>query len=287
MLLSLLLAVGVAPVQAATKSIVFPTYGTVSGKYLYYGFNKNLYRYNISTGKRALLMERKCNEITKKGTYLYFTNDEYIGSDGTDLGIYRIGTSGMGKKFLDNGCDPVIIGNYIYYIKMRHEVEEYFEKDFVLGVYRMNLDGSGSTCIYESADVELLASSGNNLFILPSCSSSMCYCYNTKTKKITSANIAGYSRNVTNSSNDGGMYGGGYKFTYFGNSIYRNKAGKKAKILTAEGNFDSMFFSNGYVIAKYQGPYNPSGVGGWKADIYIVKKNGTGKKLVEEWPLAN
>lgn len=277
------------PVSAAAQRVVMPAFGTVSGKYLYFALGQDgggaLYKYNLSTGKKALLVNGACRHIMAKGNYLYFSQNMYGGTDATDYMIYRVSKNGKGKKKLADGRYPVVSGNYIYYIAVQKEKQPWTSGKVdgkVLGIYRMKLDGTKKTRIYADSTVTGLAVGSGNLY-LNIRDSSTWKVFNLKTKKVSTTSILSHPMNTScqyvvgyRSVDYCNVTGGGYTYTFSGGKAYRWKGNTKKQLLSVQGTIRKLFYTNDYVIAiaeRNTGTY-------LEVKAYMVNKNGKGKKAV-------
>lgn len=119
------------------------------GKYLYYCTQKGIERFNTKTGKHNLAVSNKYkgentngfSDLNIKGNYIYCTYDLQLGSSDNRIYIYKISKSGKKIK-LDSGYFPIVVGNWIYYIKSKFITENNFTYQKDIGIYKMKLDGS-------------------------------------------------------------------------------------------------------------------------------------------------
>jgi hypothetical protein len=156
----------------AADRVYIPDRAVRSGNNVFWAIGNDgegpLHCYNISTKKDKVLVNAGCKQLSIKGNYLYFTIDSYGGSDGANEAIYRVSTSGSGKKCLAKGHYPVLIGNYIYYIAVQKATRDGVSVNGkAIGIYRMNLDGSGKKCIYKGY-VDKLVGAGSKLIFYQS-----------------------------------------------------------------------------------------------------------------------
>lgn len=288
-------------VSAADK-VTIPDRAVRSGKNVYYAIGNDgagyLYRYNIS-GKKTLIVKKPCKQISIKGSYLYFTVDSYTGTDGQNQYVYRVKTNGNGLKKLASGYSPVQIGNYIYYLATE-KGKNYggwgsLCDQKIKGIYRMKLNGSGKKCIYSVSGSKnnpwtsyLYKLSGNRLLLI--------YYENGKTKAdsftISGKRISRFTLNgnvLSNTDKDKGDAFGltvcsnskNYSYSFSGNCLYRSVNGNKKCVLKlgSSEQIKKIIDLNGYlwIVSHKQG---------MTANVYLVKENGTGKKLLQSFRLA-
>lgn len=127
-LLMVMLFVSVAAPQsfAASKTKKMKTYRTiVKGKYAYCTTYKGIYRVNIKTGKKKLLVKEngalngwKYTNLKLYKGYLYFTEDR---DDNYNHVLYRVKTSGKSRKELGAVKSYAISDGKIYYTMMKDE----------------------------------------------------------------------------------------------------------------------------------------------------------------------
>jgi len=134
-LLIAMLFVSIAAPQsfAASKTKKMKTYTTVvKGKYAYCTTYKGIYRVNIKTGKKKLLVKEnaayngwKYKNLKLYKGYLYFVEDR---ADDGNYVLYRVKTSGKSKKELGAVLSYAISDGKIYYTVMKDDDPENFVK---------------------------------------------------------------------------------------------------------------------------------------------------------------
>lgn len=287
------------PVSAGGGKVYIPDRAARSGKYVYYALGNDgggsIYQYNTSTKKTKKVTGKfKCRELSVKGNYIYMTVDKYTGSDNADMYIYRVKNNGSGLKKLAKGRTPVIIGNYIYYIGLKKEKGDRYDK--TSGIYRMKLDGSGRKLLYryvyknsyggigklcKVSGKLMWKETGGGYYIMPASGGTP----KPYTPDFSAcANTDSYSRiddhyTICNNSS-------GYRFTANGSLLYRQKGTSKSKTILAKFSageeIKKIIDLNEYVFVvteKRDGQF-------YYARAYVLKQNGKGKKMVQKFPVA-
>ena len=230
-------------VTGAQKRIVFPDRAAASSKYIYYALGVDgggdIVRYNPANKKKKTLARGKYHSLTVKGKYIYCGLNKYGGTDETDEYIYKVSTNGKTKKKLADGMDPVVIGQYIYYLAYTKKTAYGKTKadDKCLGIYRMTLNGKGKKRIYGFSDyAHMLGTDGKNLFYHVNARSSwMKYTIGGSTASAVS--ITGLPTNVNFSS----WYGspkvtyGKTVYSFSGSYIYKTVSGSSKKVSKMKG----------------------------------------------------
>lgn len=221
----LFILVLIYPITGRAKTYQEPLLGARKGRYIYYScgyhfYEKGIMKYDIKTKKKKLFFSRKKNGEETNGFYSMSVKDNYLycvwdqgGDDYPIPVICRISLNGAKCEELTYGDNPVIVGNRIFYQKVKKNGDWGY---YATGeTYHMNLDGSnkrkGKTVKINKRSADL---------------------YGTKTSDHTS-NIKGYS----------------YYIGDYGKTLYRKnlKTKKKKKIYAAE-HIDSFYVLNGYMM---------------------------------------
>lgn len=290
LLAAVCLMCGLSVNASAADQLTYPDRAVRSGNNVYYALGNDgvgyIYRYNVSTGKKSLFVKKPCyyNGMFISGKYLYFTVDNYGGSDGRDRYIYRIGLNGKGLKRLASGYSPVVIGNKVYYTGVS-KVKEYrvIHDSALTGIWQMSLTGSNKKCIYKG-NAMLLAKSGENLLV----GWKTHFTISTSGKKIADFQYGSsvfantfwgsrYSRSeaVTVCSNSQG-----YQYSSSGSVLYRTVNGKTTKIRTFKNQTVYKIIDlNGYLWVVTQEGYS-------RANVYIMKANGKSCKKLTTFQMA-
>lgn len=271
-----------------SENLVVPTQCCLSGNNMYFAFGcdggGDLYKYNIKSQKKTLIASGKYRSLSIRGNYIYACYNKYSGSDGTDYYIYKINSSSKAKKKLANGFCPVILGNYIYYIGMQKgKFYGYTVDNKILGVYRMNFDGTGKKRIYSSSKVFRLLAGKNKLYMRIGYQTDTKY-YSPATKKVYTAELFQHSFNTKINTYSYGYYcnivGGGYRYYPYSNGmVYREKNGVAKKILNVNQKIEKLIYTNGYIVIVTES--------GNKAYAYMFKQDGTNKKFLKSWLLVS
>jgi hypothetical protein len=136
--------------------------GLTNSDYAYEISGKKIRRIDLSTGKvtvkkiKSRDKRAKVNSGSKvldNGKYVYYVINTYGGSDTSWHSICRVKKNGTGFQVLDKGENIQIIDNRIYYSKTYFSAKkgatskEY--SGYTVGTYRMNLNGTGKTCLVD------------------------------------------------------------------------------------------------------------------------------------------
>lgn len=170
-----------ANVNAASKTEQLNVLGDAykSGNYIYYSYNMDgnrmgIYKMNVKNKKVSKVIDHKNNgkytngfsDLMVKGNYIYCNYDLYPGTGDSFSCIYRISKNGKSKKRLDYGNRPVVIGNWIYYIKHKVKTTTYYgvktTSTVPVGIYKMKLNGSKKTRLSKRTNIIPHAVSYNN-----------------------------------------------------------------------------------------------------------------------------
>lgn len=255
--------------QAAEKIVLSGEQATRNGNNIYYSVsNSGLVRYNVKTkSKKTLYKNVMCENISVKGKYIYCTiikNPDYVYPD---FYIYRVSTNGKKKKKLASGTNPIVVGNYIYYVGIKKVKEEIKYS----GIFRMNLDGSGKKCIYKYINDDMCGDMG---YVSLTDGRLVFAEYNTQYEEIWKS-IELNSGNVQSCTEPN--FKSNYK--YKGKKLYQIKNGKRKLVTTFKHSIGEVVDLNGYFFVITMGKDN-------YGYTYVVKKNGKGKKLLKKFILA-
>ena len=289
LLILLFSAAGAEQVHAASR-IVFPDRAYAGSKYVYVAIGidggGNIYRYNPSTRKKKCLAKGKYHSLTVKGKYIYCALNDYAGSDNTNQYIYRVSCTGKSKKKLANGNWPVVIGNKIYYLASSKRKEYgYTVDDRQLGIYSMNLNGTGKKKVYGGSDwYSSFGTDGKNHYF---CTNGGRYwkVFNPKTKSVSDISLSGRSvnktiRNFYYSGNLGSIRYGRKTYTYSGRNLYVTEKGKRKKVTRMGGTIKFLQPFKKYIFAVYEKEVN---MGSWKQNKYyavVMTVKGKKKKVI-------
>lgn len=282
----------------AADRIHIPDRAVRSGKSVYYAIGNDgegyIYRYNIPSKKKNIILRKRCKHLSVKEKYIYFTIDNYNGSDGCDQYVYRMKNDGSHLMKLANGYSPVIIGKNIYYIGVIKEKNVFgtLEDNETAGIYRMNLNGSRKKCIYSFKKsiyfTSLYSLSGNRLILADRNEFKSIEISGKKIRiepYLFNKNICmntSFYRSIDNKNPICNNHKE-YRFSATSNKLYRIK-GNKRKIIGVfkKGtSIQKIIDLDGYLFIVTEGGYPHS-----YANVYILNHNGKEKKLVYHFILA-
>lgn len=144
---------------------------------MYYSFNNTgIIRFDTKTGKKKKIRDIKIGKsqgrwfesLSLKGNYFYAAWNKQVGGsrkNGSADYIYRISKDGKKVKKLAKGRMPVIVGNYIYYMKTVYNKQTGYDENANV-IMRMKLDGSAKKTVKKlskGAEVSGLYRCGNQL----------------------------------------------------------------------------------------------------------------------------
>lgn len=282
--------------RAANKLVTNPGAACKSGKHIYYayemsGIRMGIMRLDPATGKTKKLTGyqykgRGTNgfySLSMDGNYIYTVWDQFYGTSGSEDYIYRISKNGKSKKKLGQGTQPVIAGNYIYYIEVGKDSYGYQQKTGY--ICRMKKNGSGKKRMAYNKEVTKLYSDGKKVYYSTYRSDHVLYDLKGKMYSKSIMNIvedqSGYSSDAVTIS--------GYRYY-----IVRNAAGKAATLYRQKikgnkknvvANFESGILSyrvcGSYVMVKCTtGSYTDNSA---KLNVYCISANGKKKKKLASW----
>lgn len=181
LLLALVFALTLWPVPAEAKesqptnSITNQMLGSGSYEYggrIYYGYDDTIWSVKKDgTGKKAVFVMADAKgyngflRVAVYEGYVYAIFDFYGGSDACNLQLVRVRTDGSGYENFGNAQNFALADGRIYYTKtqMRTDGEGYSYMD-TLGIYVMNVDGTGSAAFIDNPLCQLLAADENGLY---------------------------------------------------------------------------------------------------------------------------
>ena len=296
-------------VAAKKKTIERPGGICKSGKYLYYSYdNTGIIRYNPKTGKKKKIRDIKIGKkqgryfesLSIKGNYIYASWDEQAGSYQHKHYICRISKDGKKVKKLARGYKPVVIGNYIYYLKTKYNASNGNDKSTNV-IVRMKLDGSSKkvvTKIAQSKEVSGLYRYGSQVVYGVTVNDKEVYYSKNGTKLdqnsiVCKGNISGKDAS--------GYTTGGYRYYTNANAsngyeryyLYREnvKTGKVSEIFAVnpeEGYSErivSYYVTGDYILIETFYTHLAFQVDITK--VYCIKKNGKTKKILGEYSNFN
>ena len=257
--------------QAASR-IFFPDRAYETKNYVYVAIGidggGDIYRYKPSTGKKKRLAKGKYNSLNVKGSYIYCGLNDYLGSDATNNYIYRVSTKNGARKKLANGSWPVVVGNWIYYIKEnKTTLYGYTVDNGTDGIWRMKLNGKSKQKVSSTSNwVSYLGSDGTSLYYF-SAQGSVWQKMNLKTKATETVDLTNYPANLSYKwgLNYAKITYGKTSYSYSGKVIYKTVNGKTKKLTTMKGEvkllialgknlfvvYEKEDSSNGYTLTKY------------------------------------
>lgn len=274
--------------KAAQKLVTCPGSACKSGKYIYYGSDLSgvgILRYDTSTGKKKKLLKGNLYDISIKENYIYVTCNQYVGTSSVEEYIYRISKNGKSKKQLAVGCQPVIVGRYIYYKEAEIETHGGERFSVMTGyVCRMKLNGSKKERVFYNEDVRNLYSDGNELYYNISGSDSVLYKLNGQSVLKSKLNIIEEQDSSIPSTKIRR-----YRYESDNNRLYRldTKTGKKNLV----GRFKSIYawrVCGSYVIVKEycEAYYDKTEKQNINTHIYCISADGKKRVKLASWYTA-
>ncbi len=275
----------------AAKKITEPGAAATKGQYIYYayemkGIRMGIIRYDTKTNKQKTLVSYMYKGNATNGFYNINVTNKYIvanwnrkvGSDATYNMIYRFNRkNGKGAKKLAVGRNPVVIGNYVYYVegKISKNGRETYDTGYIC---RVELDGKHKKRLCKTKGYVERTFKCDNKFAY---AISPCYpnieikhLWGTNGKKVkfdaNSYNINRFFKNKT------GTYVGGSNEVIFSDKNWNEKI-----IYDSEGAEITSSYVCGSNIMLRQEDQN-RGIG----RIVIVNKNGKDSKVLKQWNLA-
>ena len=283
-----------------------------SGNYIYCCSGTGVYKVNIKTKKKTRLYKTKSpliswvSDVCVYKGYVYFI----AGTSGLDdcvTSIFRIKTNGTHLKNLGTGCNVILYGNKIYYVKILGDYD--YGGYYTKGIYKMNLNGSNKTCIKSSSSISQfkiyksyiyyvypaysshdsiyrISTSGQNNTKLTisthndtSYSTDLCdvyrgYVYFTSNKHFFKYNIS--TKKLTNFRNSTGKMIGidnGYLYYFYSKHVYKLGLSSNRKYTVVSGITGANSVSSGYLTYYSYFVHNYSS--GYR--YYLIKTNGTNK----------
>lgn len=298
-----------APASAASKTAEAPGVACKDGRYIYYAFEMSgvrmgIMRYDTKTKKKKQITGYKLKgkstngfyDLSVKGKYIYAVWDQFYGSGSDNSYIYRINKKTGKKKKLAQGTNPVVVGKYIYYEKVKNAP---YEGTIGTGtICRMTLTGkkkktvkTGITRTSETniwSDLAGLYAYGNTVLYARSSNSNSLYTL--KGKEIKRSSLKTNEDASYYANEPGTIVSGGYKYYMVQSgsypnmvtALYRRKisSGKTSKI--ASYSSISMFRKCGnYLLIKATtGSYTNNSA---RLNVICMKLNGKAKKKLASW----
>lgn len=283
-LLMLIMGIFLAAVNVhAAEKIIKPDRAWRSGDYIYYAIGNDgagqLHKYNVKTKKDAVISKALYTDISTCGSYVFATRDAYTGTDGSNDYIYKIRKDGKAVKKLDKGRNPVIVGDWLYYIKTKkYEWYDGFYSDKIQGIYRMKLDGSSRQAIYKGSDVWNLMASSSKLYFQQNGKQKM---MSLTGKNVVNATFTGKEINALEwyvRESNGSVIYNGWKYSINGTNVYRTKNGVTKKVKTFPYQVKVLVEMNGWIFVVCDN--------GMTARVYTMKGDGSSAKCLTAFRLA-
>lgn len=283
-------------VCAAQKLVSNPGAACKDGKYIYYayemsGIRMGIMRLDPVSGKKKEITGYRYKgkgtngfyNLSISGNYIYAVWDQFYGTGASEDYIYRISKNGKAKKKLAQGDQPVLAGNYIYYVELQKGSYGYQERTGY--ICRMKKDGSGKKRILYNKNIAKLYSDGKTVYYSIYRSDSVLYDLKGKMHSRNAMNIVedidGYDSGTTTISGyryytDKNAYGKAVK-------LYRQKTKGNQKNVVADypAGIDSYRVCGSYVMVRCQtGSYLDNSM---KLHVYCISANGKKKIKLASW----
>lgn len=276
----LLIIVQTIPVQASNHIIRVASHSYKQGNYIYYCTQKGIERFNIKTRRHNLFISDKYKgkdtngfrDLNIKGNYIYCSYDLQLGSSDNRVYVYRIRKNGKKIK-LDSGHSPLVIGNWIYYIKSKFITESDFTYQQDIGIYKMKLDGSSKTKV--SNYPYIMGATKSNLLVYNGAKIKTIDLKNNKIQREIRLDRA-YTNGNWSYICEGAMKVGGNVYTWSENSIIGGK--NFIYQVSNEAYIKEYDILGDWMIVRV----NTSGRK-YNSYIYGIKMDGTKKILLAKW----
>ena len=284
-IISLLIILQIVPVQASDNQIRVASNSYKQGDYIYYCTNKGIERLNIKTGNHGLFISDKYKgqdtngfrDLNIKDNYIYCTYDLQLGTTDNIIYVYKIGKNGDKKK-LDSGHSPLVVGNWIYYVKSKFITEFNFTYQEDIGIYKMKLDGSSKTKV--SNYPYIMGVTKSKLLVYKGSKIKSIDLKNNKIQKEIWLNRA-YTTGNWSDTWQGAMSVGERVYTYdekritYKTGTYETGIAYEAPNGTYIREYDVL---GGWIIVRAI-----SDGGEYNSCVYAIKMNGTKKILLAKW----
>lgn len=298
-------------VQAASsgkETVYIPENSYRSGNDIYYSYNMDgnrmgICKINVKTKKITKITDYKFNgkesngfsEITVAGDSIYCTYDLNYGTDSSQNYIYKISKDGKTKIRLDKGFNPVVYKNLLYYIKVKKAADNSgIIYDIPVGIYKMNLDGSNITSIFDfdsNQQISKMAITNEKIYYEG-------YDYKVSKDFWKSVNVDGSNTENLNSAKFNRIAGSDQQKSSQNMIVSANKGvlyksdkagGKKIKLVSFKnGRILDFTVLGDYIMVKgYKKEYSSQFKGDLdKAYVYLIKTNGKDRTKVVSWWLG-
>ncbi|WP_440199095.1 hypothetical protein [Anaerocolumna jejuensis] len=298
-------------VQAASsgnETVYIPEHAYRSGNDIYYSYNMNgnrmgICKINVKTKKITKITDYKFkgkesngySEITAAGDSIYCTYDLNYGTDSSQNYIYKISKDGKTKIRLDKGFNPVVYNNRLYYIKVKKVSDNSgFPYDIPVGIYKMNLDGSNITGIFDfdsNQQISKMAITNEKIYYEG-------YDYKVSKNFWKSMNVDGSNTVNLNSAKFNRIVGSdqqksGQNMIVSANKgvLYKSKkaGGKKIKLVSFQNGkiLDFTVLGDYIMVEGYKKEYSSQYKENLdKAYVYLIKANGKDQTKVVSWWLG-
>lgn len=288
-----------ANVQAARKVVTNPGTACKSGKYIYYAYEMSGVRMGImrcdpSTGKKKKLTGYTYKgkgtngfySISVNGNYIYAVWDQALGTAGAEDYIYRISKNGKSRKKLGRGTQPVLAGDYIYYIETVKGDYEFQQRTGY--ICRMKKNGSKKERVAYNKEASKLYSDGKQVYYSTYRSSYVLYDLKGNIYQKSTMDVAEDQNGYDTAASTISSY---YYYTTKNaagraTQLYRQKTkgGKKNLIAKFDSGIVSWRVCGSYVMIKCKtGSYEKNNE---RLNVYCVSANGKKKKKLASWKPA-
>lgn len=291
-----LMVIGFIPMHAeAKKNAVEAGVACQKGRYLYYAFEMRglrmgIMRYDTKTGKTKKLCKYQSGKEQTNGFYHLNVTNKYIiaewdkayGTDHSNTYIYRFKRSnGKSAKKLATGRNPIVIGEYIYYVECRQYSDSFWKYTMDTGyICRMKLSGKGKKRICKSEGYvrSLFNLNGKIGYVTNDCmtdTGEIAFFFDNNGNKV---NTDGFYFNMDGyCSNSDGCYTGVEGQLWLYDKDFTNH---KVLFNDKNGNIESIRVCGNYIFLRVEDYSNLTG------KIYVMKKNGSGLRTLKTWRLA-
>ena len=227
-----------------------------------------------------------------KYNYLYAAGDKQVGDYKHQYYICRISKDGKKVKKLARGYKPVVIGNYIYYIKTQYNKNEGMDESTNV-IMRMKLNGTSKKVVKklsQNESISRLYRYGNQL-VYGLLVDGQEYYYTKDGGTVEKDNFVRKGNILSDDEN--GCTVGGYKYYTKVSGGYKclyrknQKTGKASKILKMNPeqgyseNVTSFYVSGNYILVETFYTHLAFQVDVTK--VYCIKCNGKSKKKLGEY----
>ncbi|MCR5452386.1 MAG: DUF5050 domain-containing protein [Lachnospiraceae bacterium] len=281
-----------AGVNAAAKEVIGPNMAVRKGNYIYYakemdGARTGIIRYDISTKKKKEIVPYEGDNgyynLNIKGNNLIYARDFFNGTAENCDYIYKANRNTGKQTKLGLGTSPVVIGKYIYYLKVTKSNDGISDITITKNkVYRMTLDGKNKKKVgkinqnvydgqlYKYGNKVVYRNYNNRKF------------YDLNGKCIGDVGCS----NFMSIYDDNTLKTGDYTYTFAGDeekaTLVCQKGDKSTEVFEAEG-LRNVYVLGDYLLVTVNTVENEVD---YKGYLYVIKNDGTEKKQLMSWNLG-